>query len=88
MYNPTVPSHVADYVVNAYVNLRNLMVRPTQDPSGRYNKDKRGGTDFQYTTARSLLAIIRLSSALVSMISFFFISRLDCDLLIVFKSPM
>ena len=50
-YNPTVPGHVADHIVNAYVHMRS----------------KAGETaDFQYTSARTLLSIVRLASALVS----------------------
>ncbi len=52
-YQPTLPSHVGDYVVNAYVHLR----AHADDTN-----------DFQYTCARTLLSVVRLASALVILI--------------------
>ncbi|KER26590.1 hypothetical protein T265_13965 [Opisthorchis viverrini] len=45
---PTVPSHLADYLVGAYVEMR---------------KEARVNKDMTYTSARTLLAIMRLSTA-------------------------
>ena len=50
-FNPTVPSNVGDYMVNAYVHLRN-------------NDDDMA--EFQYTCARTLLSIIRMATSLVN----------------------
>ncbi len=49
-HNPTVPGEVGDYIVNAYVHLRSKADETA---------------DFQYTCARTLLSVVRLSSALV-----------------------
>ncbi|KAG5452809.1 DNA replication licensing factor mcm7-A [Clonorchis sinensis] len=45
---PTVPSHLADYLVGAYVEMR---------------KEARVNKEMTYTSARTLLAIMRLSTA-------------------------
>jgi DNA replication licensing factor MCM7 len=49
-YQPLIPANVGDYAVNAYVHLRGRSAELA---------------DFQYTSARTLLSIIRLSTALV-----------------------
>ena len=49
-FNPVVPTSVADYIVNAYVHLRN-------------NDDEMA--EFQYTCARTLLSIVRMATSLV-----------------------
>ena len=49
-FNPVMTPAVADYVVNAYVHLRN-------------NDDEMA--QFQYTCARTLLSIVRMATALV-----------------------
>ncbi|KAI8913605.1 MCM2/3/5 family-domain-containing protein [Gorgonomyces haynaldii] len=51
-FSPTVPAHVADYVVSAYVHMR---------------KNASETAEFQYTSARTLLSIIRLASALARL---------------------
>ncbi|KAI8898316.1 MCM2/3/5 family-domain-containing protein [Globomyces pollinis-pini] len=51
-YNPLVPAHVGDYIVNAYVHLRSQAHETA---------------DFQYTCARTLLSIIRLASGLARL---------------------
>lgn len=45
---PTVPAHLADYLVGAYVEMR---------------KEARVNREMTYTSARTLLAILRLSTA-------------------------
>ena len=50
--SPLVPAAVGDYLVNAYVHLRSR--------SDELN-------DFQYTSARTLLSVIRLSTALARL---------------------
>lgn len=50
-FNPILPTSVGDYIVNAYVHLRN-------------NDDEMA--EFQYTCARTLLSIVRMASSLVS----------------------
>ncbi|KAJ3086261.1 Mcm2-7 hexameric complex component [Quaeritorhiza haematococci] len=49
---PTVPKHVGDKLVDTYV---------------RWRKDKNETADFQYTCARTLLSLVRLSSALARL---------------------
>jgi len=49
---PSVPAEVGDYVVNAYVHLRNKADELS---------------DFQYTCARTLLSVVRLSTALARL---------------------
>ncbi|KAI9096967.1 MCM2/3/5 family-domain-containing protein [Phlyctochytrium arcticum] len=51
-FDPVVPKDVADYIVNAYVHLR-----------GKAKEHE----EFQYTSARTLLSVIRMSSALARM---------------------
>lgn len=52
MRRPTVPQHVSDYVVSAYVSLR------------RQNKeDEERNQSFTYTSARTLLGVLRLAQA-------------------------
>ena len=52
-HRPSVPREVADYMVNSYVDMR--------------NKEDNVYKDLQYTCARTLLSVIRMSSALVSL---------------------
>lgn len=49
--NPIVPEMLTDHLVSAYIDMR---------------KDARNSKDMTYTSARTLLAILRLSTALVS----------------------
>jgi DNA replicative helicase MCM subunit Mcm2 (Cdc46/Mcm family) len=53
-FHPYIPKELADYIVTAYANLR---------------KEEGRDGEFSYTTARTLLAILRLSTALVLNIS-------------------
>ncbi|CAH1643254.1 unnamed protein product [Spodoptera littoralis] len=50
--NPTVPTHLADYIVSSYVELR---------------REARNARDVTFTSARNLLAILRLSTALARL---------------------
>lgn len=52
---PTVPRELTEYIVSAYVEMR---------------KEARHNRDMTFTSARTLLAVLRLSTALVS---FFFL---------------
>ena len=47
---PTVPPELTDYITGAYVELR---------------KEARNNRDMTYTSARTLLAILRLATSLV-----------------------
>ena len=49
---PVVPEGLADYITGAYVEMR---------------KESRNGKDMTFMSARTLLAILRLSTALVSI---------------------
>ena len=51
-HQPLVPPHVGDYLVNAYVHMRNRADETA---------------DFQYTCARTLLSVVRLSTALARL---------------------
>jgi len=50
--NPTIPADLTDYIVSAYVEMR---------------KDARCNKDMTFTSARTLLAILRLSTALARL---------------------
>ena len=50
---PIVPEGLADYITGAYVEMR---------------KEARNGKDMTFMSARTLLAILRLSTALVSLL--------------------
>lgn len=50
--NPTIPADLTDYIVNAYVELR---------------RDARNNRDMTFTSARNLLGILRLSTALARL---------------------
>ncbi|XP_075236281.1 minichromosome maintenance 7 [Lycorma delicatula] len=50
--NPTVPPELTDHIVDAYVDMR---------------KDARNNRDMTFTSARNLLAILRLSTALARL---------------------
>ncbi|KAI9007723.1 putative DNA replication licensing factor Mcm7 [Hyaloraphidium curvatum] len=52
-WRPSVPREVADYIVNSYVDMR--------------NKEDNVYKDLQYTCARTLLSIIRMSTALARL---------------------
>jgi DNA replication licensing factor MCM7 len=64
MKNPSVPRELRDFIVSAYVGMRHI---------GRSNTDPFGGSngvdheDFGFTTARTLLGILRLSQALARL---------------------
>jgi len=49
--NPIIPEFLTDHIVNAYIEMR---------------REARNNKDMTYTSARTLLAILRLSTALVS----------------------
>ncbi|WFD31913.1 DNA helicase [Malassezia sp. CBS 17886] len=53
---PTVPRGVADYIVSAYVQLRM-----------RHKHDEERGAAFTYTSARTLLGVVRLAQALARL---------------------
>ena len=65
-YEPLLLPSVADYLVNVYVHMRSR----TDETS-----------EFQYTSARSLLSVIRLASALVNLFNY----RLASDFLLKFN---
>ena len=50
--NPIIPEFLTDHIVNAYIEMR---------------KEARNNKDMTYTSARTLLGILRLSTALVSI---------------------
>ena len=50
--NPTIPTELTDYIVGAYVELR---------------RDARNNRDMTFTSARNLLGILRLSTALARL---------------------
>ncbi|CAG0879729.1 unnamed protein product [Darwinula stevensoni] len=50
--HPTIPDHLTDYIVSAYVEMR---------------KEARNNADMTYTSARTLLAILRLATALARL---------------------
>ncbi|CAG9797946.1 unnamed protein product [Chironomus riparius] len=50
--NPTIPADLTEYIVNAYVELR---------------RDARNNRDMTFTSARNLLGILRLSTALARL---------------------
>ena len=50
--NPTVPESLADYITGAYVEMR---------------KEARNNKDMTFTSARTLLAILRLATALARL---------------------
>lgn len=60
--HPTVPESLADYITAAYVEMR---------------REAWASKDATYTSARTLLAILRLSTALVSA-QFLFCWRVIC----------
>ncbi|KYQ91933.1 MCM family protein [Tieghemostelium lacteum] len=64
-YNPTVPRDLTEYIVEAYVTLRKLELQ-TKQP-------------FTYTTARTLLGILRLAQAHARCRFATEISRLDVE---------
>lgn len=49
---PVIPENLTDYIVSSYVEMR---------------KDARGNRESTFTSPRTLLAILRLSTALVSI---------------------
>jgi DNA replication licensing factor MCM7 len=55
-YRPVVPKEVSDYIVGAYVRMRQT-----------HKRDEGSKKQFTYTSARTLLAIIRLSQALARL---------------------
>jgi len=52
-YNPRVPPELTEFIVDAYVSMR--------------NEDPEFGEEYTYTTARSLLGILRLAQALARL---------------------
>ncbi|KAI8452419.1 minichromosome maintenance protein 7 [Phakopsora pachyrhizi] len=65
---PTVPKEVSEYIVSAYVNLRKHHV-----------KEEQGGRSFTYTSARTLLSVIRLSQALARVRNVNQVEKEDVD---------
>lgn len=55
-YRPTVPKEVSDYMVGAYVRMRQA-----------HKRDEGTKKQFSYTSLRTLLAIVRLSQALARL---------------------
>ena len=55
-YRPTVPKEVSDYMVGAYVRMRQA-----------HKRDEGTKKQFSYTSSRTLLAIVRLSQALARL---------------------
>ncbi len=53
-FEPFVPDHLSDHIVSAYVNMREIEVKDMENAK-------------TYTTARTLLAILRLSQALAKL---------------------
>ena len=51
---PVIPEHLTDFIVGAYVEMR---------------KEARGNRESTFTSPRTLLAILRLATALVSIVS-------------------
>ena len=62
--NPTVPKKLTDFIVNAYISLR--------------REEAISPNDYYYTSARSLLSILRFSLAMVYIVLFIFF-RLELD---------
>jgi DNA replication licensing factor MCM7 len=69
-HEPSVPTEVAPYVVEAYVSLR-MQDRP--------NNKTKGGNDQTAMTARQLLSILRISQALARLRFSDFVAREDVD---------
>ncbi|MBW0474531.1 hypothetical protein O181_014246 [Austropuccinia psidii MF-1] len=65
---PVVPREVSEYIVSAYVNLRKT-----------HQKEEQSGRSFTYTSARTLLSVIRLSQALARMRNAGEVSKDDVD---------
>ncbi|KAA0200883.1 DNA replication licensing factor MCM7 [Fasciolopsis buskii] len=61
---PSVPAHLADYLVGAYVEMR---------------KEARVNKEMTYTSARTLLAIMRLSTARARLRAAFEVTKSDID---------
>ena len=61
---PAVPAHLADYLVGAYVEMR---------------KEARVNREMTYTSARTLLAILRLSTARARLRAAAEVSKADVD---------
>ena len=55
-FNPTVPPHLTDEIIGAYINMRH---------------EARNNQNTTYTSPRCLLAIIRIATALVCILLFF-----------------
>lgn len=65
---PVVPNQISEYIISAYVNLRK-----------HHQKEEKGGRSFTYTSARTLLSVIRLSQALARMRNANEVAREDVD---------
>lgn len=61
-HNPVITPEVGDFLVNAYVKMR---------------KSSGDTDDFQYTCPRTLLSVMRMSTALVKHLSHFIYLRRD-----------
>lgn len=53
---PTIPAHVAEFIVNAYVQMR-----------AQHKQDEERESAFTYTSARTLLGVVRLAQALARL---------------------
>lgn len=65
---PVVPKEVSEYIVSAYVNLRK-----------HHQKEEQDGRSFTYTSARTLLSVIRLAQALARLRGVEIVERDDVD---------
>lgn len=65
---PTVPQQISEYIISAYVNLRK-----------HHQKEEASGRSFTYTSARTLLSVIRLAQALARMRNSNEVAREDVD---------
>ncbi|EGG09955.1 uncharacterized protein MELLADRAFT_95211 [Melampsora larici-populina 98AG31] len=65
---PTVPKEVSEYIVSAYVDLRK-----------HHQKEEQSGRSFTYTSARTLLSVIRLAQALARLRGAELVEREDVD---------
>lgn len=65
---PVVPQPISEYIISAYVNLRK-----------HHQKEEQSGRSFTYTSARTLLSVIRLAQALARMRNVDEVAREDVD---------
>jgi DNA replication licensing factor MCM7 len=75
--NPVVPPALTEFIVDQYVSMRNETALLTGKSSAKNDSNRRG--HYAYTTARTLLAILRLSLALARIRLSEEVSRADVD---------